>query len=92
MCRIKFQGEPLETFFIYEVVYYPENDDLGVVGPSGPARSVTVKYQFFDKLFMSIQVLMADKNEEVIDEKKLTEESVESNLRPLYFRGTLFHS
>ena len=31
---------------------------------------------------MSIQVLMADKNEEVIDEKKLTEESVESNLRP----------
>ena len=43
MCRIKFQGEPLETFFIYEVVYYPENDDLGVVGPPGPARSVTVK-------------------------------------------------
>ena len=43
MCRIKFQGESLETFFIYEVVKYPENDDLGVVGPPGPARSVTVK-------------------------------------------------
>ena len=28
---------------------------------------------------------MADKNEEVIDEKKLTEESAESNLRPLYW-------
>ena len=39
---------------------------------------------FSDRLFISIQVLMADKNEEVIDEKKLTEESVESNLRPLY--------
>ena len=30
---------------------------------------------------------MADKNKEVIDEKKLTEESVESNLRPLYSIG-----
>ena len=44
MCRIKFQGESFETFFIYEVVKYPENGDLGVVGPPGPARSVTVNY------------------------------------------------
>ena len=44
MCRIKFQGESLETFVIYEVVLYPENDDLGVVGPPGPSRSVTVKF------------------------------------------------
>ena len=42
MFRIKFQGESLETFFIYEVVKYAENEDLGVVGPPGPARSVTV--------------------------------------------------
>ena len=46
MCRIKFQGESLETFFIYEVVQYPENEDLGVVGPPGPARNVTVKPLF----------------------------------------------
>ena len=51
MCRIKFQGESLEAFFIYEVVLYPENDDLGVVGPPGPARSVTVKDS---KLIVSI--------------------------------------
>ena len=42
MCRIKFQGESLETFFIYEVVQYPENDDLGFVDPPGRARGVTV--------------------------------------------------
>ena len=43
MCRIQFQGESLQTCFIYEVVKYPDDDDLGVVGPPEPARSVTVK-------------------------------------------------
>ena len=42
MRKIKFQGEFIEPFFIYEVVKYAENEDLGVVGPPGPARSVTV--------------------------------------------------
>ena len=43
MCRIKFQGESLQTFFIYDVNKYAENEDLGVVGPPEPVHSVTVK-------------------------------------------------
>ena len=44
MSRIKFQGESLETFFLYEVIQHDLSADLGVIGPLGPARSVTVKY------------------------------------------------
>ena len=43
MCRINFQGEPLETFFMYEIVKYAEIEDLEVIGPTGPVCSVTVK-------------------------------------------------
>ena len=58
MCKIKFQGGSLKTFFIYEVVQDPENDDLGVVGPPGPARSVTVKKvdMFFQNIRLSKRV------------------------------------
>ena len=44
MFRIKFQGESLETFFLYEVIQHDLSADLGVIGPPGPARSVTVKF------------------------------------------------
>ena len=49
MCRIKFQGESLETFFRYEVVYYALSEDLGVIGPLGPVH-VTVKFSSFESL------------------------------------------
>ena len=43
MCRIKFQVESLETFSPWKVVKYVKNADLGVIGPVGPLRSMTVK-------------------------------------------------
>ena len=55
MCRIKFQGESLEKVFIYELVYYAENEDLGIVGLLGPASSVTVKrYELAPKSYVDI--------------------------------------
>ena len=48
MFRIEFQGESLETFFLYEVIQHGLSADLGVIGPLGPARSVTVKLEDFD--------------------------------------------
>ena len=52
MFRIKFQGESLETFFLYEVIQHDLSADLGVIGPPRPARSVTVNVpkQFVSKL------------------------------------------
>ena len=43
MCRIKFQGESLGTFLLYEVVIDAIIVDLGVVGSPEPVRIVTVK-------------------------------------------------
>ena len=42
MCRIKFQVESLGTFFLWKVVWFVKHADLGVIGPVGPLRSVTV--------------------------------------------------
>ena len=44
MSRIKFQGEPLETFFLYEIIKYAEIEDLGVIGPPRPIRSALSPY------------------------------------------------
>ena len=46
MFRIKFQGESLETFFLYEVIQHDLSADLGVIGPPGPVCSVTVKTNY----------------------------------------------
>ena len=43
MLRIKFQGESLETFFLYKVIQHDLSADLKVIGPPEPARSVAVK-------------------------------------------------
>ena len=43
MCRIKFQGESLGTFLLYEVVIDAIIVDLGVIGSPEPVRIVTVK-------------------------------------------------
>ena len=45
MCRIKFQLESLETIFPIESRLVCQNADLGVMGPVGPLRSVTVELQ-----------------------------------------------
>ena len=50
MFRIKFQGESLETFFLYEVIQHDLSADLGVIGPPGAARSVTVKAETFSEI------------------------------------------
>ena len=44
MCRIKFQGESLETFSVYDVVMGAINAYLRVAGSPEPARSVSVKF------------------------------------------------
>ena len=49
MCRIKFQGESLETFSVYEVVMGAVNAYLRVAGSPEPARSVSVKLQYHEK-------------------------------------------
>ena len=43
MCRIKFLGESLETFLVYDVVMGAINAHLRVGGSPEPARSVSVK-------------------------------------------------
>ena len=53
MFRIKFQGESLETFFLYEVIQHDLSADLGVIGPPGPARSVTVNTCVAFKMFFA---------------------------------------
>ena len=46
MFRIEFQEESVETFHRYEVVQYALSEDLGVIGPPGSVRSVTIKLDF----------------------------------------------
>ena len=41
MCRIKFQGESLATFLLYEVVKGAIISDLGVLGSPEPHGIVT---------------------------------------------------
>ena len=48
MCRIKFQVESLQTFSLWKVVQYVKHADLGVIGPVGQLRSVTVKTDQLD--------------------------------------------
>ena len=51
MCRIKFQGESLGTFLLYEVVMDAIIVDLGVIGSPEPVRIVTANVdQFFGQL------------------------------------------
>ena len=45
MCRIKFQGESLGTFLLYEVVIDAIIVDLGVIGSPEPVRIVTVNLE-----------------------------------------------
>ena len=45
MCRIKFQGEYLETFLVYDVGMGAINAHSRVAGSSEPARSVSVNFE-----------------------------------------------
>ena len=54
MYRTKFQVESLETFSLWKVVQYVKHADLGVNGPLGPLRSVTVKMYEYDGCMWAI--------------------------------------
>ena len=45
MCRIKFKGESLETFLLFEVDMGAIIADLGVVGSPEPHGIVTVNFK-----------------------------------------------
>ena len=53
MCRIKFQGESLGIFSVYDVVMGAINAYLRVAGSPEPARSVSVKVRFKKKLMLN---------------------------------------
>ena len=66
MCRIKFQGESLGTFLLYEVVIDAIIVDLGVIGSPEPVRIVTVKtFKNVFKLDLPLQLNYSSNHQEM---------------------------
>ena len=58
MCRIKLQMESLETVSLWKLVKYVKHADLGVIGPAGSLRSVTVERIIVQSVLLGDEIVI----------------------------------